>query len=104
MANHSSFAIIPAPILHDSDLSPRAKLLVGLLYNLTDGNGYCCVSNNYLADDLGMSTRTVQRWLKELRESPHFQFSSEKLDSTTVRRIYPTNPDMSTQQGEKPSR
>ena len=81
-------AFIPATLLR-SDLSPRAKLLGGRVWNLTKKYGYCDASNGYLARDLGVSPRTIERWMQELRGSPHFQFEYDHHAGGVSRKIYP---------------
>jgi len=91
-AEHSGPAYIPATILHDPDLSARVKLLAGRIQNLTQQRGYCYASNEYLASDLCVSIRTIQRWMRKLRNSPHFLFETERVQTGTQRHIYPVNP------------
>lgn len=91
------FYFIPA-IVAESSLSDKAILLYGLITSLSDRNGYCTASNEYLASKLsrkkkktkaGKSTinpRHIRRLCTELREA---KFIDVVLLNKTFRKIYP---------------
>ena len=62
------YAIIPTEVLSSKELSSSAKLLVGVLISLSNKNGYCFASNQYIADTLGMSITYVRSLIKELED------------------------------------
>ena len=64
--NRSYYAIIPASIRYDNDLTANAKLLYGEITALCNEKGYCWASNDYFAELYNTSTRTVSRWIKQL--------------------------------------
>ena len=64
--NKSYYAIIPANVRYDNDLTPNAKLLYGEITALCNEKGYCWASNDYFAELYKTSTRTISRWIKQL--------------------------------------
>ena len=64
--NKSYYAIIPANVRYDNDLTPNAKLLYGEITALCNEKGYCWASNEYFAELYKTSTRTVSRWIQQL--------------------------------------
>lgn len=60
------FAVIPARILHDRELSSTAKLLYGEISAKCNELGYCYASNGALAALMGCGERTVSRLIGEL--------------------------------------
>ena len=69
----STYSVIPARVRDDPALPPNAKLLYGELSALARREGYCWASNAYLARLLGVSDRSVERLLRQLRERGHIR-------------------------------
>ena len=67
----SYYAIIPANVRYDSDLTPNAKLLYGEITALTNDKGYCWASNNYFAKLYQVSDRSIRDWLNKLEEKKY---------------------------------
>ena len=61
-------AWIPAPVLFNSELPDKAKLLFAVISGHTNLRGYCFASNKYLMDLFNFSERTLQRHLKALEK------------------------------------
>ena len=64
----SYYAIIPANVRYDEDLTPNAKLLYGEITALTNEKGYCWASNNYFARLYKTTPVTISRWVKALKD------------------------------------
>lgn len=64
----SFYAIIPASVRYDPDLSANAKLLYGEITALCNAYGYCFASNEYFAALYSVDDRTIRRWLNQLEE------------------------------------
>ncbi|MBP3930900.1 MAG: helix-turn-helix domain-containing protein, partial [Peptostreptococcaceae bacterium] len=62
----SYYAIIPANVRYDEDLTPNSKLLYGEITALCNEKGYCWASNDYFANLYKTTTRTVSRWIQQL--------------------------------------
>lgn len=62
------YAIIPANVRYDNDLTANAKLLYGEITALTNEKGYCWATNNYFAELYNTSDRTIRRWISQLSE------------------------------------
>jgi hypothetical protein len=62
----SYFAVIPANVRYDENLSPNAKLLYGEITALCNAEGYCWASNKYFAELYSVSPITISRWINSL--------------------------------------
>ena len=62
------YAIIPAKVRYDSDLSPNAKLLYGEITALCNEKGYCWATNSYFANLYQKDISTIKRWIKQLED------------------------------------
>ena len=60
------FAIIPMSILENKNLSASAKLLYGEIMALSKKSGQCYATNEYMANMLGISKRSIPQIIKEL--------------------------------------
>jgi len=60
------FAVIPMSILENKNLSANAKLLYGEIMALSKKSGLCYATNEYMADMIGLSKRSIPQILKEL--------------------------------------
>lgn len=54
---------IPEHIVARTDISLPQKVLYGKIISLTTKEGYCFASNEWLGDQLGISGRTIVRWI-----------------------------------------
>lgn len=67
--NAGMFAIIPATVRYDKNLSPNSKLLYGEITALCSKEGFCWASNRYFADLYSVTNRSITKWVKELSDN-----------------------------------
>ena len=77
------YAIIPASVRYDTNISANAKLLYGEITALCNEKGYCWATNEYFADLYDTSNRTIQRWLTDLKNAGYIYTE----DESTSRKI-----------------
>ena len=71
MANPNYYALIPASIRYDKDLSPSEKLFFAEITALTNMNGKCFASNSYFASLYGVANSTISLWVGNLAKRGH---------------------------------
>ncbi len=86
----SFYAILPACVRYDKELSSTSKLLYAEITALCNERGYCWATNKYFTNLFGVSDRQVQRILKQLLDKKYIYVLIERQK---YRRIYIINPD-----------
>lgn len=91
MEKKSYFAVIPANVRYDKDLSANAKLLYGEITALANEKGYCYAQNAYFAELYDVSKTTISRWIKQLTEKGYLSpcvVRDENTQEVIERRLY----------------
>ena len=86
--NKSYYAIIPADVRYDLDLTPNAKLLYGEITALTNERGYCWASNKYFSELYRVHVDTISDWIKQLSEAGYISNEISKTREGTDRKIF----------------
>ena len=86
--NPSYYAIIPANVRYDKNLSPNAKLLYGELTALTNKEGFAWASNNYFAELYGVHKNTISKWVSELNKNKYIFIEVRQEENGYSRKIY----------------
>ena len=68
MEKPSYYAIIPANVRYNKSICPHAKLLYGEITALCNKNGKCWASNRYFSELYNVSTTSISKWFRELKE------------------------------------
>jgi len=61
------YAIIPANVRYDKNLTPNAKLLYGEITALCNKEGFCWACNDYFAELYGKDVVSISRWISSLK-------------------------------------
>jgi hypothetical protein len=78
----SYYAVIPANVRYDKNLSANAKLLYGEITALCNKAGHCWAGNRYFADLYGTVPRTVRRWIGELETGGYITIEYKYVSGT----------------------
>lgn len=81
------YAVIPADVRYDEDLSSTAKLLYAEISALANSKGYCFASNDYFVQLYKISKRQVITLIKKLEQANYIKVEYEK----NQRKIYLQN-------------
>lgn len=67
------YSLITHDVLYDKNLTANEKLLFACITGLTKQRGYCYASNDYLAEKMNTSKRSISRWLNNLEKKGYIK-------------------------------
>ena len=76
------YAIIPANVRYDKELSANAKLLYGEITSLCNKEGYCWATNSYFAELYNVSNKSISLWIKQLVQKGYIKSTLIYKDGT----------------------
>ena len=82
------YAIIPAVVRYDNELTDKAKLLYGEITCLSSKEGYCFATNNYFAKLYRCTTRAIQKTISKLQERGYIKIV---IENNFERKIFLTD-------------
>lgn len=84
------YAVIPASVRYDPELTASAKLLYGEISALAQARGYCFAQNRYFAELYRLSVKTISSLISALADRGHVRIEVIKTDKGEVkeRRIW----------------
>lgn len=82
------YAIIPAIVRYDKELTDKAKLLYGEITCLCNKEGYCFATNNYFANLYNCTPRAIQFTISKLQEKGYIKIT---VENNYQRKIYLTD-------------
>lgn len=86
----SYYAVIPATVRYDNNLTANAKLLYGEITCLCNKEGYCWSSNSYFAKLYNVTNKTISTWISQLIQNGYIQSEIIRTESGEIekRKIY----------------
>lgn len=87
--NPNYYAVIPASVRYDENLTPNSKLLYGEITALCNKEGYCWATNGYFAELYKTSEKTISRWIKNLEDNKYIETMIEtfRYNDGTIKKV-----------------
>ena len=87
MDSPNYYAVIPANVRYNKNLSSSAKLLYGEITALCNKTGECWATNKYFSELYGVSDRSIRDWVSDLQKEGVIEVVVTRDDSGTNRII-----------------
>lgn len=80
------YAVIPANVRYDKDLTANAKLLYGEITALAQKNGTCFATNKYFSELYNLSERAISRLICSLKDKNYIKVEIDNSESNKKHR------------------
>lgn len=98
------YAIIPANVRYDNELTANSKLLYGEITSLCNNEGICWAGNEYFAKLYNVSKETISRWVSQLNKKKYinvkmfYKKDSKEIDKRiiTINQLIPIDKNVNT--------
>ena len=86
--NPTYFAIIPANVRYNENITLGAKMMYGEITALSSKEGYCWASNEYFAKLYKVHKNTIQNWITSLKVEGYIRVDTKQSQKGSERKIY----------------
>jgi len=69
LVQKSYYAVLPANVRYDKNITPNAKLLYAEITALCNDKGYCWAGNAYFAELYGVTKTSILNWISNLQKN-----------------------------------
>ena len=76
---------IPENIIMDKNISAREKILYGMISLMSHQHGYCYATNQFFADELHVTKRTITTLVSHLKSEGYIKVEQ---DDRYIRKIF----------------
>lgn len=73
LTQRSYYAILPANVRYDKNITPNAKLLYAEITALCNDKGYCWAGNAYFAELYGVTKTSISNWISSLQKNGYIE-------------------------------
>ena len=78
----SYYAIIPANVRYNKNLTPNAKILYGEITALCNEKGFCWATNDYFAELYEVSKTSISKWINQLVKYEYINLTLQYKEGT----------------------
>lgn len=89
--NPTYYAVLPADVRYDTQLSPQEKILYAEITTLSTKEGVCFAGNKYFADLYSLTNVTISRQLSHLEEQGYIKIAYDKEGAKVKKRYITIN-------------
>lgn len=89
--NPTYYAVLPADVRYDTQLSPQEKILYAEITALSNKEGVCFAGNKYFADLYSLTNVTISRQLSHLEEQGYIKIAYDKEGAKVKKRYITIN-------------
>lgn len=73
LVQRNYYAVLPANVRYDKNITPNAKLLYAEITALCNDKGYCWAGNAYFAELYGVTKTSISNWISSLQKNGYIE-------------------------------